>query len=142
MRNYIKSKSFSNWVALHKEYPQFFDVKNAILQDYLVYIVTTKNIQAVKDLLIAFDVNISKQRLWTMERMANKLVAIESIAIENNINPAEITFVDDHPGHLEDVSTSGAQCLWAKWGYFKENLSQFKPITHLSELLGGSHGTT
>ena len=49
--------------------------------------------------------------------------------------------MDDHPEHLAAVSTTGARCYWAAWGYLgvygpaPAEDSPFTPIAKLSDLL-------
>lgn len=133
-REKLREQHPKKWLGLHRLYPQFSEAWPDVQQKFEVYIVTTKNLSAVIQLIRHFDISIHKNRIWTKEKINEKKEAIEFIAKRHDITYENIIFIDDHPLHLQDVEKTGAKCVWASWGYYNENLKIPNKIDHLNSL--------
>lgn len=140
-RRRLRSANLTEWLALHRPYPEFQDGWDQIRAHFPVYLVTTKDRASIEQLNRHWRLGIGEQHLWTKERGLNKAHAVTAIAEQTGRRPEDILFVDDHPEHLVAVSATGAPCFWAAWGYLgtfgpaPPEDSPFTPIAKLADLL-------
>lgn len=116
VRNMLRARSRSWWLALHRPYPQFEAIRKA-LDCPTVYIVTTKDSASVQEILAAWDAPIPKRRILGRESHATKRDALQEILATTGAPCSELAFVDDHLPHLCSCLDLGVQCYFAKWGF-------------------------
>ena len=137
----LRSAGLTEWLALHRPYPEFQEGWDQLRAHFPVYLVTTKDRASIDQFNRHWQLGFGEQHLWTKERGLNKAHAVAAIAQQTGRKPEDILFVDDHPEHLAAVSTTGARCYWAAWGYLgvygpaPAEDSPFTPIAKLSDLL-------
>ncbi len=134
-RKEFQTTHSSLWLGIHTIYNQFSRAWDGLSETFSIYIVTTKNVGAVVPLLAHFQVPMPRERIFSKESTKDKHEAILRIAEANNVPAASITFVDDHPLHLQDVASTGATCLWASWGYYNHCLDGQQQIDSLMEVV-------
>ena len=138
-RERLRDSSMERWLGLHAMYPEFGEGWIQLRRQALCYIVTTRDRESVSRLLSMLDVDIPAERRWTKERSGGKPAAILDIAGECGRKPSEILFVDDHPGHLRDVRSTGAFLFWAAWGFWPDTDSTareaYERISNIAELM-------
>lgn len=117
VRTALRSADAAVWTALHRHYVQATDGWAALHRTHDVHLVTTKDLASVRHFNRVWDLGLDDDRLHTCERFVNKAGAVSRLASSRGARPRDVTFVDDHPGHLADVAATGARCLWAQWGY-------------------------
>ena len=123
-REVIQAFDTSAWFKLYRVYEEFADAWPCLRMQADVHIVTTRDLSSLRLLLKEFSIDVPLPRLWTKERTATKADAMVSIAKQADVPCSSISFVDDHPDHLRDVSTSGAPVYWASWGYWPASLAE------------------
>jgi phosphoglycolate phosphatase-like HAD superfamily hydrolase len=138
-RERLRAVNLDRWLGLHHMYPEFGEGWSTLRREALCYIVTTRDLESVGRLLSMFDIDIPVERHWTKERPGGKPAAILEIANECERKPSEILFVDDHPEHLRDVSSTGASLFWASWGFWPdtdpEACDGYERLGNIAELL-------
>ncbi len=138
-RERLRNLSMERWLGLHSMYSEFQDGWTDLRREALCYLVTTRDRESVGRLLPMFDVDIPPGRRWTKERPGGKPAAILEIASECGRKPSGILFVDDHPEHLHDVSSTGASLFWAAWGFWPDTDSVprdgYERIGNIEELM-------
>ena len=135
----LRASSIEEWLGLHYLYAEFSEGWSELGRKALSYIVTTRDRESLERLLRRFDIDIPVERCWTKERPGGKPAAIVDIACECGRKPSEILFVDDHPEHLRDVSSTGASLFWAEWGFWPETdpgpRDSYERIRSITELM-------
>jgi len=117
-RNAQRAADLSGWLALNPPYDGAREGIRSLMERGLLYIVTTKDGESVRLLMDHFGIGFDPDRIHGKERHENKAEAIRAISQETRVDPDEILFLDDHPDHLKDVAVTGAECVWASWGYY------------------------
>jgi len=107
-----------DWFALHRRYPEATEGWNTLHERADIHIVTTKDRDSVRRFVAAWNLDVPADHLWTRETFGDKSEAIHCLATTAGTTARDVIFVDDHPGHLADVATTGARCFWASWGYW------------------------
>ncbi len=133
-RKRLRAADFRAWLSLHHLYSEFAEAWPLLRNSTIPYVVTTRDRDSLSHLLDTFGVDIPSERWWTKERTLSKPDAVRRIAAERGISTSEILFVDDHPGHLYDVSQTGASVIWAKWGFWPSQNS-FETIDNMKQLI-------
>ncbi|MFB0517091.1 MAG: hypothetical protein ACETWG_10895, partial [Candidatus Neomarinimicrobiota bacterium] len=106
-----------------------------------VFLITTKDQASIKHFNHHWGLGIPAKNIWTQERALTKGEIAARILKKSRNEPENLLFVDDHPDHLKDVSTTGARCFWASWGYLGAQGktpaagSNFISISRLAEIL-------
>ncbi len=113
----LRDRDAGAWTALHRRYLQATAGWDALRATHEIHVVTTKDLTSVRHFNAAWRLELDDDRLHTCERSADKATAVRRLAARRGAAPGDVTFVDDHPLHLEDVAATGARCLWASWGY-------------------------
>jgi phosphoglycolate phosphatase-like HAD superfamily hydrolase len=108
------------WLALHRRYPEAVEGWRTLHERAEIHLVTTKDRESVRRLVDSWDLEVPDQRLWTRETFDDKADAVRRLAAAAGAAAEDVIFVDDHPGHLADVATTGATCWWASWGYWPQ----------------------
>lgn len=116
-RDSLRRADAGHWSDLHQPYEEFASGWHAVRTACTVHMVTTKDLESVRHFNRLWDLGFEDDHLWTHERAPSKAWAIRRIAMIEGCSPSEITFVDDDPRHLRDVSETGARCFWVSWGY-------------------------
>ena len=117
VRTALRSADPAAWTALHRHYIQAAEGWTELGETHEVHLVTTKDLASVRHFNREWELGLDDDRLHTCERFVNKAGAVSRLASSHGARPQDVTFVDDHPGHLVDVAVTGARCLWAQWGY-------------------------
>ena len=140
-REELRSNDPDRWLALHRNYPEFWDGWDQLQGKQPTHIITTKDLKSIEYFNRVWNLDIPAENLWTNEQRLSKGAIAWRIIAESDILPDELFFVDDHPHHLQDVAASGARCFWASWGYLGTaghslpETSTAIPITRLANLL-------
>jgi phosphoglycolate phosphatase-like HAD superfamily hydrolase len=122
-REALRASDPAAWFRLYRVYGEFAGAWPLLAENADMHIVTTRDQASLRLLLDEFSIDIPASRLWTKERTATKPEAILAIAQEAEVACSAINYVDDHVGHLQDVSDVGAAVFWASWGYWPAALA-------------------
>jgi len=82
--------------------------------EYLIYIVTTKDIESVE--IIMEEAKLGYSDIYG-RGSGPKSISILKIAEINMVKPSDIIFIDDSVAHLDEVAITGCLTIHATWGY-------------------------
>lgn len=124
--NWIKT-DLNSWLELHAFYEGVVDkLKQILVSDFQIYIITTKESKFVKQLLKDQGLSISDKMIFGKEQKRPKYEILRQIIEENKIEPDQVFFVEDRLPALELVNQQAdlknVNLFLASWGYNTEKI--------------------
>jgi phosphoglycolate phosphatase-like HAD superfamily hydrolase len=108
-RSEVRGAYPRQWLARHSVQPGLGDV----VAD--AYIVTARDGGSVRQILDAHAMGVDEQRIFGSCR--DKQGALKSIAVREDLAPADVTLVDDNIENCLAACAAGYGVWWATWGY-------------------------
>jgi len=121
----VRQKQINNnlwtWLNLHKIYPHVLDKINNIIDNYKLFIITTKEGYFAQKLLESKGVDISKITIIGKEKKRPKYESLRLIIAQEKVSSRDVYFIEDR---LEALVAVGKQedlqdvnLFLASWGY-------------------------
>jgi FMN phosphatase YigB (HAD superfamily) len=114
-RQMLITNNYDAWIALNPLYPGM----SAFLQSIhnKVHIVSTKPSKYILEILKANGIILNLKQVHEAGKDKSKTSIINSLMQDYQLEPLNITFIDDHLDTLRKVKSTGVRCLLAGWGY-------------------------
>lgn len=137
VRSEYRAADRQGWIDLHKPFPQAVEGLGELAKAFEIYFVSNKDRASISVLCQHLGLEIDESRILTGEQGMRKPAMIDAIIRERGMKAEGILFVDDQLDHLFDVSSTGAKCYWASWGYERnpQRVHKFARLQSLRELL-------
>ncbi|MBF0312055.1 MAG: HAD family hydrolase [Oligoflexia bacterium] len=116
-RKKLKVTNIKTWLRKNPLYPNVEAVINKLLVDYPVYIITTKDIESVQDILYFH--GITPTKIYDGSTFTQKGMIINQLQAQHSKEGKKcvIYYVDDQFSDLQSCQSAGAVVRWATWGY-------------------------
>jgi phosphoglycolate phosphatase-like HAD superfamily hydrolase len=107
------------WQRLMAVYPGVPELLRRRADRCVLAIATSKDRRSVRRLLIAYGMDdlFPESRVLDKEAGVSKRAHLEQLGASFELEPGQMTFVDDKVNHLDDVAGLGVVCALAGWGY-------------------------
>ncbi len=118
-RSRMRETDLASWLALHRAYEPFLDLLRRHRGGVSLAIATAKDRRSVELLLESFGAldmfgpGSVLDKDTGVDKSAHMRVLIRRLDVE----PGDVTFVDDKVNHLERVATVGVRPVLAAWGF-------------------------
>ncbi|MFN5513490.1 MAG: HAD family hydrolase [Cyanobacteriota bacterium] len=110
-----------DWLALHQFYPGVIPRLKMLLEEYHLYIVTTKEGRFIQALLQGQGIALNPGAVFGKECRQPKAETLRQLLARHGCNPVELWFVEDLLPTLAKVAAApnltGAGLFLADWGY-------------------------
>jgi HAD superfamily hydrolase (TIGR01509 family) len=118
-RRALAARDPEGWLALMPPYRPVLDLLRRRAGEATYAIATAKDRASVARLLAAYGAQDLFEPRWILDKETgvSKRAHLERLAAGLGLSPAELTFVDDKPKHLEGAAALGVRCALAAWGY-------------------------
>jgi len=116
-REKLKLQNLQQWISLHKPYNGIPKIWCSLNEHFNHYIVSNKDQASILSLMDGFQLNIDKKNVFGGDFSSNKHEIISHLIKTFNIPPEKAYFIDDNYHHLNDVSDTGINLIYADWGY-------------------------
>ncbi|MFB6893415.1 HAD family hydrolase [Kitasatospora sp. NPDC056327] len=114
VRARLSAERRAEWLGLHTLYPGI----PALLERHRggsTAVVTAKDEKSVWEILGHH--GLADTVAQVVGDCSDKATAVRDLAAAEGLEPADVTFVDDHIANTLAVGATGATALWAWWGY-------------------------
>ena len=108
------------WIRLNPLYPGMKDFLSSFPIKKNLYVVTTKKISFVTQILAGHNIALPKENLFQATEKQDKRAIIAAIMEQRDKQPGQIYFIDDQIDTLIKVADLGIHCILARWGYNNE----------------------
>ncbi len=119
-RKMITEKNYSRLFSLIKVYPCLIDLIKSLQKRCVVAISTAKNREATILFLEKHGVKMPEERVLDKDFSTDKNEHLSEFSKRFNVPMENIYFIDDVFFQIESVLNSGANILFADWGYSTE----------------------
>lgn len=119
VRQAFASQDPEAWFAATRPYPGILPLLRKYEKEVRLALATAKDRRSVRYLLQRAGASdlFPEAFVHDKETGVSKCAHIEALAADVGCGADQITFIDDKVRHLLDVSTTGARCMLAGWGY-------------------------
>ncbi|MEE4490796.1 HAD family hydrolase [Streptomyces sp. BE230] len=114
VRAALRARQRDAWLDMHTLYPGISDLLRRH-QGRGTSIVTAKDEQSVWDILGHHQLETTVTQV--IGECSDKRTAVAQLALADGLPASAVTFVDDHITNALAVRDTGANSLWAWWGY-------------------------
>ncbi|MEU1458077.1 HAD family hydrolase [Streptomyces avermitilis] len=114
VRTALREQQRDEWLGMHSLYPGIADLLRRH-QGRGTSIVTAKDEPSVWDILAHHQLESAVTQV--IGECSDKRTAVQQIAEGDGLPTSAVTFIDDHITNALAVRDTGANSLWAWWGY-------------------------
>ena len=114
-RKSLMNENINYWISLNPLYKSISEKIEALINDFEVFIVTTKDFESVKNILIQNKIEINTSNIFSKENSLTKHNCLKKIINEKKLK--YLPFIDDQIINLLSINVSEVELFLAKWGY-------------------------
>jgi len=140
VRDEWTNHNLDDWLSIQTSYQGIVEtLQNILNSEILLYIISTKEGRFIKQILAKFKLKLKDKYLIGKECKRPKSETLRLIIEEENIDPAEIYFIEDRLDTLELIEKQEdlekVSLFLADWGYNTESMRNFAKNHHRIKLL-------